>query len=233
MTALWTPADDAALDQLIRTRDIFLPQVISISELDPEQAVFEALGALISRLSVVVEGGQSSIEFKSVYTSSPNAWDPAVFPSAAIDDIETHQYQVVQCTPARFHNGDDVIFGKWALWDVGEDVGKAKVTIVAATNPEARALAEAVRQCLFADLNENRSSRLPMPRAFLPDPFRGKVHKFCRVTFIEGGGSIRDTDSPQQGLYRVEVRFSWQAPRISARPVLPFGSSFEITTGST
>lgn len=230
---LWTPNDDAALDALIKQRIAFVPAASSLSELDPAQAVFESLAALLRRVRVTVEGSFDPIVFRAVYTAAPNAWDAAKFPACAIDDITTNQYQVTQCTPW-FEGDNDIKAGGFALWQVGEDTGLAKVTIVAATNPEARALAEAVRQCLFSDLDNRRGVRLPMPQAFLPPPFRGMVSPVCRLLLAEGGGSITDVEGPKEGLYRVEVRFTWQAQRISARPIVDaLNVAFDVTTETT
>jgi hypothetical protein len=230
---LWTSADDAALDALIEQRVVFVPEASSLSELDPAQAVFESLAALLRRVRVTVEGSFDPIQFKAVYTAAPNAWDRATFPACAIDDISTNQYQVTQCTPWT-DRGRDIESGGFALWQVGEDTGLAKVTVVAATNPEARALAESVRQCLFSDIDNRRGVRLPMPQAFIPPPFRGMVSPVCRLLLAEGGGSITDVEGPKEGLYRVEVRFTWQAQRISARPIIDaMNVGFDVTTTGT
>lgn len=227
---LWTPADDAVLDEFLKERIAFVPDSISLAELDPAQAVFESLAALLRRTRVVVEGSFEPLSFKAVYTASPNAWDRAVFPACAIDDISTNQYQVTQCTPWTV-KGRDIEAGGFSLWQVGEDTGLAKVTVVAATNPEARALAESVRQCLFSDIDNRRGVRLPMPQAFLPPPFRGMVAPVCRLLLAEGGGSITDVEGPKEGLYRVEVRFTWQAQRISARPTIDaLNVDYDVTT---
>jgi len=218
MSALWGPEDDRALDEFVADGLAFLPDGVLVGELEPAQATFEAFAALLRRVSAQVESGES-IRLSSVHTQSPNAWEPQDLPAAVIDDEQTKEWDAYQGTPYR-ENGQEISTKKYALWHVGEDVGDARVTVTAPTSPQARALAEAVRQSLFSNIDTRQGLMLPLPQAFLPAPFRGRAHPRCALWLNAGGGGINSTEGTSDALFRVVVRFRWRAPRISARPAL-------------
>lgn len=220
MNALWGPEDDSVLDEFIRLGFAPSGDDYMVSELEPAQATFEALAAFLRRARASVEVGEK-LQFSSVHTQSPNAWEPQDLPAAVIDDEQTSEWDAYQGTP--YEEGGESVVSKdkrWALWKVGEDVGDARVTVTARTNPEARALAEAVRQSFFSNIDTRQGTVLPLPQAFLPLPVRGRAVPRCAVWLEKGGGGTNSTEGTSDALFRVVVRFRWRAPRLSVRPAL-------------
>jgi hypothetical protein len=113
----------------------------------------------------------------------------------------------------------------WALWHQGEDVGEGIVHVFAAHKPHRDALARAVEDALGGSIDKLQSLGLALPEAFLPTPFREvlPVERLprCRVALASSSSPVDDGLAASGGVWRADVPFFWQAPRLAARRRLP------------
>jgi hypothetical protein len=223
--------DERAFEFWTSRGALTVPTADGGTDLSPEEAVFSALARHLSRIEARVESGRgdrhTALRFVDVNPRWKDAWRAAAYPSAAISSRSVNEWaaEVGRPMPHPARTGEDLFSadGEWALWDVGEDDGEGVVVIAASYEPHAKALAEAVRDALFGDLDRQQGITLPLPEAFLPAPFRGLLLAeqlpVARVAFRgHEGTSEQDGES---GVWRADIRFHWQAPRVAARKRIP------------
>ncbi len=232
MTVLSIPArDQQALDSATTRGLVLVPSPARCSELSPEQAVFRSLGRHLTRLEASLDdevlGTTKALRFRNVRDEWPEAWEPSLYPIGVINSEITHESDCIVGKPAHGRDGTDIITedGAWALWNLGEDVGDARVIIFAAYSSHAKALAQGVRDALTGDLDKRRRIVLPLPEAYLPPPFRTQfaVADFpvCAIALRGGGDNGADPIKSPGGAWRIDVRFTWQAPSLAARARIP------------
>lgn len=219
--------DQAAFDAAVASGLVQIPTADAVAELVPRQAVLTALQRLLERAEGRVEnpsGASKAIAFKRVLISWPSSWEPSVYPLAAIDIDVTDEMDAVAGVPVRI--GDEDVISpddRWALWRRGEDVGEGTISVFATYEPQANALGAAVEDALGGNLDTRMAAVIPLPDAALPAPFqgRGDIGQVCRVQMIAGGTAPQTEQSVAANIWRVDVRFSWQAPRLAARRRIP------------
>lgn len=224
---LWTQDDDEALEAFTQAGRCFVPAPVSMSELSPERAVFEALGAHLRRIQASVEGSsdQTAPAFKIVWTNPPSNSDVATYPSASIRRVSIEEKDAITGTPYLDENGNDIVSddGQFGLWQVGEDVGVLLVEVVAGYSLVTDALSRAVEDALSAADGAKEGAVLPLPLAFVPEMFRSKmtipIRPLC-LLHIEASGAAQDV-AQGDGRFTNEVRAMWQAPRLACKPFLP------------
>lgn len=224
---LWTPEDDAALEAFTLAGRCFVPEPVSMSELSPERAVFEALGAHLRRIQAAIEGntGQTAPAFKTVWTNPPSNSDVATYPSASIRRVSIDEKDAITGTPWLDESGNDIVSDdkQYGLWQVGEDVGVLLIEVASGYSTVTDALSRAVEDALSASDGAKEGAVLPLPIAFVPEMFRSQItipiRPLC-LLHIESSGAAQDVVQGD-GRFTNEVRAMWQAPRLACKPFLP------------
>lgn len=220
---LWTAEDDAALASTTDRGLSPLYSVQTFSELEPDRAVAESLRAQLRRVLGKIEDQGKPVAFEMVRVEWPTSWQDSPFPVAVIQLESTQQWDVILTKPygdgipcVRASDGTEILSadGEWMLSQLGEDVGQGRVAIFASSKPQGRALQTAVARAV--------SAFLPMPLAYLPEPIRpvlsARDRPLCRVVAEQGGGMSMAGDDVKANVWRFDVRFSWEAPRLYAVP---------------
>ena len=203
-----------------------VPTADSVSELAPEQAVETALAWHLARVEARVEGNAQPLKPVRVDDQWAEGTDPTRYPALCVRGRTSTPRDAITGVPVQV-DGQDVISddGRWALWSVGEDVGEGFVHVFATYKAHRNALRRSVEEALSGDLNALTSLALPLPEAALPPPFVGLFDpaQFPRVRISLGGQSdnVDDESAAAGGIWRADVPFRWQAPRLSARPRIP------------
>lgn len=196
------------------------------AELTPDRAVRLALAWWLAGLEARVEG--SSRPLKPAYAGSEWAEGvkPANYPSLVVLPRSIRQRDALVGLPYQL-DGRDLISADeaWGLWRVGEDVGEGVVHVLASHAPQRDALASAVQDALQGNLDTLQSLGLPLPEAALPAPFQGLLEpgQFprARVSLAEAASNVDDELAAAGGIWRADVAFTWQAPRLAARSRIP------------
>ncbi len=227
MTVLWSQADDEALEAFTQARRCFVPAPVNMSELSPERAVFEALGAHLRRLVARVEGAEDFVcpAFREVWTNPPANHDPAKYPSASIRRFSVSERDAIIGTPMLDERGDDILSDdrQWGLWMAGEDTGELLIEVVSAHSTVTDALSRAVEDCLGAADGSREGAVLPLPIAFVPEIFRSQITLPLRpvcLLHLSTSGAAQDV-TQGDGRFTNEIRALWQAPRLSCKPYAP------------
>lgn len=112
----------------------------------------------------------------------------------------------------------------YALWNRGEEEGEARVMIYASYQGHARALQAAVEHALRGGPATDGLAYFPLPDSFLPTPFQGVLHPAqARLVAVD---VLLPSEAPEhdqlegaaEGAWRADVRFSWRATSLVARP---------------
>jgi hypothetical protein len=224
---LWTQEDDEALDAFTQAGRCFVPAPVSMSELSPERAVFEALGAHLRRIQAAVEGSSDQVApaFKIVWTNPPSNSDVAQYPSASIRRVSVEEKDAITGTPYLDENGNDIVSadGQYGLWQTGEDVGVLLVEVASAYSLVTDALSRAVEDALSAGDGAKEGAVLPLPLSFIPEIFRDQITIPIRpvcLLHLDTSGAAQDV-TQGDGRFTNEVRAFWQAPRLACKPFLP------------
>ena len=206
------------------------------SDLEPQEAVFTTVARHLANISAGVADlsgtdaapkASTKIAFRNVLPRWPDAWSPALYPLAALSEKFTTPWDAIGGYPVRRTNehgvAEDIVTDEWALWELGEDVGEAVISIFASHNSHATALERAVVESLFADLDQHMAAVLPLPELYLPPPFVGvlPVEEFPKVRVSLAKGGSGETSERKDNAWRVDVAFRWQAKRLTARPRVP------------
>lgn len=203
-----------------------VPSADDTAELSPERAVLVALGWHLGRVEVHVEGTARPLKPARVTSEWPQGTAPASYPWLTVLGRTRTERDAMTGIPFRLA-GQDVISADeaWGLWRVGEDVGEGVVHVFASYEAHRSALAHAVEQALTGNLDTLQGLGLPLPEAFLPPPFRGlldpRAFPLARVSLAGPGAPIDDDLGAAGGVWRADVPFTWQAPRLAARRRLP------------
>lgn len=207
-----------------------VPTVESVPELDVEQAVFEALAILLRTVRGRVEhkGDDQAFDERAlvrVYTEMPIASDTAAYPAAYIESTSSADLDASVEKPVErmgFDGIEDVITDEWALWRRGTDTGEANVKIFTNSEPEATALATAVREAIAGDLDRWRGAVLPLSVRYLPPPFRDAFEpaQTPSTHIVPADSRGRPALDSESGVWTVDVEFTWTATRFAARPRL-------------
>jgi hypothetical protein len=223
-------ADDIAARQALEAAGILRAPVAGETvELTPERAVFLALAWHLAETEATVErdnGGFEALRFAEARDSWPDQWEPSDLPAAVIQSEFVRESDALIGTPCRIA-GEDVVTDELGLWVKGEDTGEARVTIFAAYQPHADALRAAVEKALEGDLNKFQSLILPLPQAAIPEAFRDRFAgaDALRVRlFLARSTGAKSAALEDQGItnrWRADVRFGWQALRLTARLRIP------------
>lgn len=218
------PRDQAAWEAFAEAGKFHVPTVDDVPEITTERAVFESVAELLSRIQGRVEykGDASRADAKafcSVLVDIPTSDQGAQYPAAYLDSVSVTDLDTVIDLPV-VECDEDVVTDEHALWRRGEDIGDATVKIFAVSEPEAAALATAVREALAGNLDKWSSAVLPMPVRSFPPPFRDY---FCpanwpSVRVTPSDSRSAPTPDPESGVWAVDVDFSWAATRYVARP---------------
>ncbi len=224
--------DQAAIDATLAAGRSFVPSIDSGAELEARDAVFLALAWHLSRVVGRIDdltdtdskpAPPSPTSFRTVLTRWPDAWNPALYPMAAIHEKMTTPRHSMGGTPFVNARGEDVVTDAWGLWLLGEDVGDGVISIFAGSDVEAKSLERAVISALFSDLS-NRIGFMPsLPERYLPPAFRGLLDPgdFPRCAVWHAKGGTVELDERKSNAWRIDVCFRWQAQRFEARPRLP------------
>lgn len=218
------PRDQAAWDAFAAAGRFHVPTVEDVPEISTERAVFESLAVLLGKIQGRVEHKGDSTRadakaFASVLVDVPTADQAPKYPACFVDSISCQDLASLVDRPV-VEDGCDVLTDEHALWRRGEDAGSGSVKIFTNSEPEATALANAVREALAGNLDTYASASLPMPVRHLPPPFRDH---FTPARWPSAHVSPDDSRSPpaldtESGVWQVDVDFSWRATRYVARP---------------
>jgi hypothetical protein len=221
-----TPRDLEAQEAADQRGHLVAPKADSVSELEPEVAVLQALAWHLARLEARVEGSAEPLRPVYVGHEWAEGTKPARYPSLVVLGRFASPRDALLGIPYET-DGRDVISDdeQWGLWRVGEDVGEAIVHVFAGHKPQRDALAAAVQDALSGNLDTLQSLGLPLPEAFLPPPFVGLFRPAdfprARVTLAGRAIPVSDAQAAQGGPWRADIPFVWQAPRLAARRRLP------------
>lgn len=201
------------------------PTGASVAELTPARAVRVALAWHLARLEARVEEGAP---LRPVYTGDEwkRGTEPAAYPSLVVLSRSTREMDAEIGVPMQL-DGRDLISPDevWALWHQGEDAGEGVVHVFAAHKPQRDALARAIEDTLGGSIDRLQSLGLALPEAFLPTPFREvlPVERLprCRVALAGPSSPVDDGLAASGGVWRADVPFFWQAPRLAARRRIP------------
>lgn len=222
------PREQEAWDAYTAAGKCHVPTVDDLPEITTERAVFEALAVHLRRIHGRVEykadaSRADAKAFDAVLTNVPTADQGPKYPTAFIDAVASTDLDTLIDLPVtEIEDGEtvDVVTDTHALWRRGEDVGDGTVKIFALSEPEAVALATAVREAMSGSLNTRSSALLPMPVRSYPPPFRDQLTPRCwpsaRITPSDSRGA--PVPDPESGVWSVDVDFSWSATRYVARP---------------
>lgn len=196
------------------------------AELTPERAVRVALAWWLAGLEARVEGSGQPLRPAYVGDQWSDGVRPASYPSLVLLPRSTQQRDALVAVPCQIGGRDLISVDEaWALWRVGEDVGEGVVHILANHAPQRDALASAVQDALQGNLDTLQSLGLPLPEAALPEPFRGLLEPgqfpIARVTLATAATNVDDELAAAGGVWRADVAFAWQAPRLAARTRIP------------
>lgn len=233
------PREQAAWEDFARRGRFHVPSVVDVPEVSTEKAVFESLAVLLrqigGRVEHVDDPSQADAKaFVRVLVDVPTADDGAQYPAALIDAVSSSDLDSLVDQPVR--DGDeDVVTDTHALWCRGEDVGDATVKIFATSEPEAVALATAVREAIGGNLDTWSGAGLPMPLRSIPPPFRDHEHwTACRwptAALTPDDSRSPPVVDPESGVWVVDVDFTWRATRYVARPrIADFRPFVTVTT---
>lgn len=228
---LWTPEDEFFLLEELKRKQILLDPPCR-AEITAERGTMIALQHVIEKLTAIVEAGEV-VSFQNVLNEEPAAWDPASWPSAALICDMVSEGDALNQIPLEI-DGHEVFSQDldFALWEVGEDYGEAHVAVVAGHAPIANALAEAVRQLFWQNLDSSTILSLPLPLAYVPEPFRFAFAKSRLKCDIWQSDKSSDTSgsSGSDKRYQRNIHFRWKAPRIIGRlRRAPFAARFSST----
>ena len=196
------------------------------SELEPEMAVRVALAWHLERIEAYVEGSPQPLRPAYVGEEWARGTVPSAYPSLVVLGRTVSQRDMIQGIPYEI-DGQDVISpdDAWALWRVGEDTGEGVVHVLASHSPQRDALANAVEDALSGDLDRLQSIGLPLPEAALPRPLQGVLPParlpLARVALSGAPVPVDDGVAAAGGVWRADVTFRWQAPRLVARRRIP------------
>lgn len=223
-------ADDLAARQALEASGILrAPLAGETVELSPERAVFLALSWHLAEVEATIErnnGGHDALRFAETRDSWPDQWEPSDLPAAVLQSEFVRETDVLVGTPARI-DGEDVVTDELGLWVRGEDTGEGRVTLFAAYQSHADALRTAVERALEGDLDKFQSLILPLPQAAIPEAFRDRfagANALLVRVFLAPSTGTRAAALEDQGItnrWRADVRFGWQALRLTARPRIP------------
>lgn len=205
---------------------LVVPTADSLSELEPEEAVLLALAWHLGRVEARVEGSAEGLRPRYVGHEWAEGTKPAQYPALVVLGRITSPRDAILAIPCVV-GGQDVISAdnQWALWRVGEDIGEGVVHVFASHKPQRDALLAAVQDALSGNLDTLQGLGVPLPEAFLPEPFRAlfapEAFPRARVSLARAGAPVDDGLAAQGGVWRADVPFTWQAPRLSARHRLP------------
>jgi hypothetical protein len=200
--------------------------VEGVAELEPEMAVRVALAWHLARTEAHVEGSLQPLRPAYVGEEWARGTQPSAYPSLVVLGRTVRQRDTILAVPYEV-DGQDVISldNAWALWRVGEDTGEGVVHVHASHAPQRDALANAVADALSGDLDRLQGIGLPLPEATLPRVFRGLLAtaRFprARVALASAPIPVDDGAAAAGGVWRADVVFTWQAPRLAARRRLP------------
>lgn len=215
------------------------PTADSLSELEPEEAVLLALAWHLGRIEARVEGSAEGLRPRYVGHEWAEGTKPAQYPALVVLGRITAPRDALVSVP--FTIGDqDVISAddQWGLWRVGEDIGEGIVHVFASHKPQRDALLAAVQDALSGNLDTFQGLGLPLPEAFLPEPFRAlfapAAFPRARVSLAGQGAPVDDALAAAGGVWRADVPFTWQAPRLAARRRIPdLAAAVTVTVASS
>lgn len=219
--------DQVALDRATTAGWLNVATAAIAPELSPEHAIMTTLARHLERVESGLVVDDKPLRFADVLDRWPDSWKGARYPRAVLLQATSRERDAVQDTPVR--DVDDVTGervdvisddDKWALFQSGEDTGEGAVAVFANYHPQAEALAEAVRQSLAGDLSRAFRAWLPLPEAALPAPFRART-AVGAVSILGGSSRANLAGDMTANVWRVDVRFAWQAPRLVARARIP------------
>lgn len=199
------------------------PTADSVAELEPEKAVQVALSWHLARVEARVEGSPEPLKPRYAGSEWAQGTQPAQYPSLVVLGRTTTRRDAILGVPYLDADRRDVVSPdeQWALWRVGEDVGEAMVHIFASHEVQRDALANAVEDALQGNLDSLQALGLPLPEAFLPEPFRAlfapEAFPRARVALAGQATPVDDGLAAAGGVWRADVPFTWQAPRLAAR----------------
>lgn len=220
---------DVAARQALEALGMLTPPAPEVSaELSPERSVMLAMAWHIGRIEARVEmphGGDRALRFRAVRFDWPRGTEPASYPAATVLPQTTTPSDAQVCTPVQDAGGDIISADeRWALWHVGEDVGEGLVHIFAAHQAHRDALAKAVEDAMHGDLDTLFGIALALPEMALPAPFRSVLEPaaFPRIhAWLHASDAPGEREAGETGIWRADVRFRWQAPRLLARARIP------------
>lgn len=218
-----SPRDQQAQDAALAAGRLVRPLS---AELSPERAVRVALGWWLAGLEATVEGSPQPLRPAYVGDQWAEGVKPSAYPSIVVLPRSATQRDALVAVPYQL-DGRDLISADdaWGLWRVGEDTGEGVVHVLASYASHREALAHAVQDALQGNLDTLQSLGLPLPEAALPEPFRRLLEPsqfpLARVSLSEPALNVDDELAAAGGVWRADVAFRWQAPRLAARARIP------------
>jgi hypothetical protein len=224
-----TARDDAALELATLAGDLVVPTADTVAEMTPERAILRSLARHLARIEARVEnegGAPTGLRFKTVSDRWPQGTAVATYPSATLLPVTSTEWATKIGQPVRDAQGRDVISddGQQALWLLGEDTGLGCIHVFTTNEPHRGALRQAVQDALFGSIDRRKGIRLPLPEAFLPPAFQGLLDPFAfprGYVAFDHSELVADDQAGASGMWRADLFFRWQAPRIAARSRLP------------
>ncbi|HEU4411184.1 MAG TPA: hypothetical protein VFS43_38380 [Polyangiaceae bacterium] len=226
------PRDVQALDLAVSAGLVTTTAAPLVAGVTAERALFDALAFHLGRCKARLEdasgaGRHQEIGFSLVVPRWREAWREPDYPMAILESESRRELSSMGRAPApdpRDPSADWISpDGLYALWDAGEEQGEGRVLLYASYEPQAAALAAAVEAALGGGPEGQGASHVPLPESFLPTPFQGvlppALYPKARVVPMPATPTDNELeDAAEEGAWRADVRFSWRAPKLVARP---------------